>query len=177
MLNGISFDDLDDGSNLGDRCQSLTHGLKPVVKAFGDAGDELAFILDEIRKLKDAGVALSNICLVARTKKLVDDYIAPITRAGPRAYEIKRSKTKDRSLDGVRVATIHRVKGLEFQYVFIAAVNNRVIPLPSAINRTDAISEMETLTSEKCLLYIALTRAQKGAYITSYGRESEFLPD
>lgn len=176
LLNGISFDDLDDGYDLGDRCQSLTHGLKPVVKAFGDAGEELAFILEEIKKLKDAGVALSNICLVARTKKLVDDYIAQITRAGLRAYEIKRSKTEDRSLDGVRVATMHRVKGLEFQYVFIAAVNNRVIPLPSAINRTDAISEAETLTAEKCLLYVALTRAQKGAYITSYGRKSEFLP-
>ena len=107
---------------------------------------------------------LSNICIVARTKKLVDDYIAQITRAGLRAYEIKRSKTEDRSRDGVRVATMHRVKGLEFQYVFIAAVNNRVIPLPSAINRTDTVSEMETLTSEKCLLYVALTRAQKGAY-------------
>ena len=131
--------------------------------------------MEEIRKLKDAGVILSNICIVARTKKLVDDYIAQITRAGLRAYEIKRSKTEDRSRDGVRVATMHRVKGLEFQYVFIAAVNNRVIPLPSAINRTDTVSEMETLTSEKCLLYVALTRAQKGAYITSYGRKSEFL--
>ena len=175
LLNGISFDDLDDGADFGDRCQSLTHGLKPVVKSFGDAGEELAFILEEIRKLKDAGVILSNICIVARTKKLVDDYIAQITRAGLRAYEIKRSKTEDRSRDGVRVATMHRVKGLEFQYVFIAAVNNRVIPLPSAINRTDTVSEMETLTSEKCLLYVALTRAQKGAYITSYGRKSEFL--
>jgi superfamily I DNA/RNA helicase len=175
LLNGISFDDLDEDIDLGDRCQSLTHGLKPVVKAFGDAGEELAFILDEIKKLKEAGVALSNICLVARTKKLVDDYIAQITRAGLRAYEIKRSKTEDRSLDGVRVATMHRVKGLEFQYMFIAAVNNRVIPLSSAINRTDIITEKETLTSEKCLLYVALTRAQKGAYITSYGKVSSFI--
>ena len=70
---------------------------------------------------------------------------------------------------------MHRVKGLEFQYVFVAAVNSRVIPLPSAINKTDAVSEAETMASEKCLLYVALTRAQKGAYITSYGKKSEFL--
>ena len=80
---------------------SLAHGLKPVVKSFSDAEEELAFILEEIRKLKDARVILSNIC-VTRTKKLVDDYIAQITRAGLRAYEIKRSKTEDRSRDGVR---------------------------------------------------------------------------
>ena len=70
---------------------------------------------------------------------------------------------------------MHRVKGLEFQYVFIAAVNSRVIPLPSEINKTDALSEAETMASEKCLLYVALTRTQKGAYITSYGKKSEFL--
>ena len=50
-----------------------------------------------------------------------------------------------------------------------------IIPLPSAINKTDAVSEAESITSEKCLLYVAMTRAQKGVYITSYGRKSEFL--
>lgn len=59
--------------------------------------------------------------------------------------------------------------------VFIAAVNNRIIPMPSAINKTDVVSEAESITSEKCLLYVAMTRAQKGVYITSYGRPSEFL--
>lgn len=176
LLNGISFDDLDEGTDLGDRCQSLTHGVTPLMKEFRNAEEELSFVINEIKQLQEAGVPLSNICLVARTKKLVNDYIAQITRAGLRVYEIKRSKTDERSLDGIRMATMHRVKGLEFQYVFIVAVNNRVIPLPSAINRTDAISEKESMTSEKCLLYVALTRAQKGAYITSYGKKSAFLP-
>lgn len=175
LLNGISFDDLDDGMDLGDRCQSLTHGEKPEIREFKDANAELAFIIEEIGKLQKSGIALSNICVVARTKKLVDDYIAQFTRAGIRSYAIKRNKTDDRNYDGLRVATIHRVKGLEFQYVFIAAVNSRVIPLYSAINKNDAISEAETIASEKCLLHVALTRAQRGAYITSYGKKSEFL--
>ena len=175
LLNGISFDDLDDGVDLGDRCQSLTHGEKPEIREFKDANAELAFLTEEIGKLQKNGIALSDICVVARTKKLVDDYIAQFTRAGIRSYAIKRNKTDDRNYDGLRVATMHRVKGLEFQYVFVAAVNSRVIPLPSAINKTDAVSEAETTASEKCLLYVALTRAQKGAYITSYGKKSEFL--
>ena len=175
LLNGISFDDLDDGTDLGDRCQSLTHGEKPEIREFKDANAELSFLTEEIGKLQKNRVALSDICVVARTKKLVDDYIAQFTKAGIRSYAIKRNKTDDRNYDGLRVATMHRVKGLEFQYVFVAAVNCRVIPLPSAINKTDAVSEAETMTSEKCLLYVALTRAQKGAYITSYGKQSEFL--
>lgn len=135
----------------------------------------LAKLLADRSDTKENGVSLTDICVVARTKKLVDDYIALFTRAGIRSYAIKRNKVDDRSFDGLRVATMHRVKGLEFKYVFIAAVNNRIIPLPFAINKTDAVSEVESITSEKCLLYVAMTRAQKGVYITSYGRPSEFL--
>ena len=142
---------------------------------FENANDEFDFLLREVKKLKENGVSLTDICVVARTKKLVDDYIALFTRAGIRSYAIKRNKVDDRSFDGLRVATMHRVKGLEFKYVFIAAVNNRIIPMPSAINKTDVVSEAESITSEKCLLYVAMTRAQKGVYITSYGRPSEFL--
>lgn len=175
LLNGISFDDLDEDFDLGDKCLSLTHGEKPIIEHFNNANDEFDFLLGEVNKLKENGVALTDICVVARTKKLVDDYIALFTRAGIRSYAIKRNKADDRSFDGLRVATMHRVKGLEFMYVFIAAANNRIIPLPSAINKTDAISETESITSEKCLLYVAMTRAQKGVFITSYGRKSEFL--
>lgn len=175
LLKGISFDDLDEELDLGDKCQSLTHGEKPIIENFNNANDEFDFLLDEIKKLKDSGVTLTDICVVARTRKLVDDYLALFTRAGIRSYAIKRNKVDDRSFDGLRVATMHRVKGLEFKYVFIAAVNNRIIPLLSAINKTDSISEAESFTSEKCLLYVAMTRAQKGVFITSYGRKSEFL--
>jgi len=171
----ILKDDLDKGTDLGDRYQSLMHGEKPIIQGFKDASDELAYITKEIKKLVNNGISLKDICVVARTRKLVDDYIAQFTKAGLRAYAIKRNKTDDRNYDGLRVATMHRVKGLEFQYVFVAAVNNRVVPLPSAFNKTDAISEAETIASEKCLLYVALTRAQKGAYITCYGKKSEFL--
>jgi superfamily I DNA/RNA helicase len=175
LLNGISFDDLDDSFDVGDRCQSLTHGQAPVTLDFKDAAAEFEYIVAEVKNLAQNGVALNDICVVARTRNLVDDYIAQFTRAGIRAYAIKRNKTDNRFFEGVRVATMHRVKGLEFEYVFVAAVNSRIVPLATAINRTDAITEQESITAEKCLLYVALTRARKGAYITSYGRRSEFL--
>jgi len=175
LLNGISFDDLDEDVDLGDKCQSLTHGEKPEVQNFSDAGAEFQYVVNEIEMLKESGISLNDICIVARTKKLVDDYIAQFTKVGIRSYAIKRNKTDNRNYDGIRVATMHRVKGLEFKYVFVVAVNNRIVPLASAMNHTDRISETESLTSEKCLLYVAMTRAQKGVYITSYGRQSEFL--
>lgn len=175
LLNGISFDDLDDSFDTGDRCQSLTHGSVPEIIAAANANEEFDEILARVKGLIDGGVAAKNICIVARTHKLLDDYIVHFTSSGIRCYEIKGNKADDRGLDGIRVATMHRVKGLEFQYVFVVAANNRIIPLASAIDHTDAVSEQETMTAEKCLLYVALTRAQKGAYISGYGKMSEFL--
>lgn len=175
LLNGISFDDLDEDFDLGDKCQSLTHGKKPTIKNFKTASEEFDFIFSEIKKLNKNGVSLRDICIVARTKQLVNDYINLFNDAGIRSYAIKRNKVDDRSFDGLRVATMHRVKGLEFKYVFIVAVNNRIIPLSAAIDKTDAVSEAESITSEKCLLYVAMTRAQKGVYLTSYGKQSELI--
>ena len=175
LLNGISFDDLDDDFDTGDRCQSLTHGEAPQVLLFKDANEEFDAVLKKLRELIENGVDAKNICVVARTHRLLDDYIAQFTANGLRCYEIKGNKADDRGLDGIRVATMHRVKGLEFQYVFVVAANKRIIPLASAIDHTDAVSEHETTTAEKCLLYVALTRAQKGAYVTGYGKLSEFL--
>ena len=175
LLNGISFDDLDDSFDTGDRCQSLTHGSVPEIIATANANEEFEAILAKIKGLIDGGVSAKNICVVARTHKLLDDYIAHFTSSGIRCYEIKGNKADDRGLDGIRVATMHRVKGLEFQYVFVVAAINRIIPLASAIDPTDSVSEQETMTAEKCLLYVALTRAQKGAYISGYGKMSEFL--
>ena len=175
LLDGISFDDLDDSTDDGDQCQSLTHGAKPTISLFKDASEELIFLNNEIKKLQDSGVSLKDICVIARTNTLVDSYQANLTGLGYRVYEIKRHKIDDRSQDGLRVATMHRVKGLEFQYVFVVAVNDRIVPLRSAIRHTDKVAEQESITSEKCLLYVALTRAQKGAYIYSYGKKSDFL--
>ena len=175
LLNGISFDDLDDDFDIGDHCQSLTHGKAPQVNRFTNANEEFDYVLKEIRGLIDSGVSAKNICVVARTHKLLDDYISQFTSSGIRCYEIKGNKADDRGLEGIRVASMHRVKGLEFQYVFIVAANKRIIPLESAINSSDSVSTMESITAEKCLLYVALTRAQKCAYISGYGQMSEFL--
>ncbi len=176
LLNGISFDDLDDSFDTGDRCRSLTHGKPPEVRRYANANEELNAVITEIRRLVESGVSAKDICVVARTHRLLDDYMSEFAANGLHCFEIKRNKADDRKLDGIRVATMHRVKGLEFQYVFIVAANNRIIPLASMVeSSTDAVSEQETITAEKCLLYVALTRAQKGAYVSGYGQMSPFL--
>ncbi|WP_419885748.1 UvrD-helicase domain-containing protein [Paenibacillus sp. B-A-8] len=175
LLKGILIDDLDEGYDDGRVCQSLTHGNRPRIEVFRSASEEIEFIFTQLKQLKEQGVDLKNICIVARTHRLLNDYIDQLKKEGIKTYEIKRNRIEDRTIDGVRVATMHRVKGLGFQHVFVVAVNKRIIPLASAINYDDPLITAEALASEKCLLYVALTRAQKSAYITSYGSPSELL--
>jgi superfamily I DNA/RNA helicase len=175
ILKDMPLDDLDDGLDADPRCSSLTHGDYPRVATFKTAGEEYAYIVDEIKTLAASGVNLKDICLVARTNSLRDDYKKELQGAGIKFQEIKRGKPDDRSREGVRIATMHRVKGLEFLYVFVAAANNRVIPHHSATSLSDNVARAEAMAAEKCLLYVALTRARKAAYITSYGAKSEFL--
>lgn len=175
VLQNISFDDLDEATDVGDRCQSLTHGKMPQVQEFKTSEAEIEFIVKEIKRLAINGVTLSDICVVTRTNRLLDIYEQLITENGITCRKISRKESDDRSRGGVRLATMHRVKGLEFQYVFVVAANDKIIPLQSAIQFSDSAAQEESITSEKCLLYVAMTRAQKAVYITGYGKLSPFL--
>lgn len=176
LLNGIPFDDLNGNVLPEDPCQSLTHGDAPVVRNFRGAGEELDFIDSEVKRLQSQGVGLKDICVVVRTRNLLDDYRLQLEGRGYRVFELRRSKTDDRSQEGLRIATMHRVKGLEFKYVIIAAVNDGVVPLDKVMRSTsDDLDREEKEKAERCLLYVSITRAQKGAYVLSYGRPSPYL--
>lgn len=175
LLNGISFDDLDEEYDNGDNCRSLTHGNAPIVNRFNTLEDELEFIINEIKRLEKEGIPQKDICLVARTHKLVDTYKNGLKDNGFGIFEVKANKVDDRSFDGIRVATMHRVKGLEFSYVFAAGVNNKALPNGVRSDFSDDVSLEEFETEEKCLLYVALTRARAGAYVTCYGTMSNLI--
>ncbi len=62
--------------------------------------------------------------------------------------------------DFVTVATIHSVKGLEFDSVFIVGVDETILPISRAC---DSVEEME---EERRLLYVAITRAKNQLFVT-----------
>jgi len=113
---------------------------------------------------------------VARTNELLDQYEAAIKAGGIPAYRIRRSIAEDRRTPGLRLATLHRVKGLEFEHVIVAGVNDGVIPLKvPGSTETEAFEAAETETRERALLYVAVTRAKRSVIITSHGKKSSFL--
>jgi superfamily I DNA/RNA helicase len=176
LLEGREFDDLDGAADTQKGYVSLTHGRPPTVHVFKTFAEEMAFIKKQLEELQHEGAALESICLVARTKHVLDGYASQLQNAGVTIYEIKRATAEQRDKPGVRVATIHRVKGLEFEHVIVAAANKGIIPLEAAVGDTeDAAATRNAETSERSLLYVALTRARRSATVTGYGMISPFI--
>lgn len=62
--------------------------------------------------------------------------------------------------DRVSLMTIHLAKGLEFPYVFIVGMEEDLFPSALSVNTRTELEE------ERRLFYVALTRAEKQAYLT-----------
>lgn len=86
-------------------------------------------------------------------------------------------RTKDDpSIPGIRVATMHRVKGVEYTCMYVAYVNNEYLPLKYEIKHAEGdASKLEIKKQEANLLSVAMTRAKKKVMITYTGKPSPFL--
>jgi DNA helicase-2/ATP-dependent DNA helicase PcrA len=62
--------------------------------------------------------------------------------------------------DKVALMTIHLAKGLEFEYVYIVGLEENLFPSAMSMNTRSELEE------ERRLFYVALTRAEKQAYLT-----------
>ena len=72
--------------------------------------------------------------------------------------------------DRVRMMTVHTAKGLEFPYVFLCGMNEGIFP--SRKTRT-----LEGMEEERRLAFVAITRAQKGLYMSeAQGRNFDGSP-
>jgi len=67
---------------------------------------------------------------------------------------------KNKNIDSVSLMTIHLAKGLEFQYVYIVGLEENLFPSAMSMNTRSELEE------ERRLFYVALTRAEKQAYLS-----------
>ncbi|RPD98813.1 ATP-dependent DNA helicase [Aureibaculum marinum] len=67
---------------------------------------------------------------------------------------------KDKNEDSVSLMTIHLAKGLEFEYVYIVGLEENLFPSAMSMNTRSELEE------ERRLFYVALTRAEKQAYLS-----------
>jgi superfamily I DNA/RNA helicase len=77
----------------------------------------------------------------------------------------------------VQAGTMHAMKGLEFQAVAVIGVEQGLVPEPAAVtpHSEDAVAHAQDLQRERCVLFVACTRARDHLYISAAGEPSMFL--
>ncbi|MCM8885068.1 MAG: AAA family ATPase [Candidatus Thiodiazotropha sp.] len=173
LLDGRDIDDLDGGVDNNRLYKSLTHGQSPIIENYESAEAQAQFI----HALLEKGDFLpAATCVVARTNKEVQVVKELLEGFGVKSSVIKHDMPEDENGDVLKLATMHRVKGLEFDQVILASVNEGLVPLQQVLmNKGDDISKTTAETEERSLIHVAITRARKRAFVLSYGAPSVWL--
>ena len=157
LLAGLSFDDLDAGRDDSSQVRSLTHGEPPIIKRCSSMAAAVEAISAHIQNLLGADQAQpESICIVSRSRRELDEIQKQIRPVCPAVHRIETGKADNASMPGVRMATIHRVKGLEFDHMIIAG----------SLDYLDSPADTgERTMRNKTMLYVAATRARKSLLV------------
>ena len=174
LLDRRSIDDLDGGTDDNRGVHSAAHGPEPRTMHFRTRSEQAAWIVRYLTDLSNQDESLRGICIVTRTR-YERDAVGEELMEADLPLELLEADVPDDSSGGVRLATMHRVKGLEFDRVVIASVNENLVPLAAAIHEDDDPERAAAETAERALLYVAATRAKKDVTVLSFGTPSPFL--
>lgn len=172
LLDGVPNDDLNGSTDQERGYRSLRQGGAPIVKHFSTQKAEIQFLVEQMMELVTGDATYEDICLVARKRQLLKDYGQALQAAGIECFVLHRDTAEYEGV-GIRLATMHRVKGLEFPHVFVVAVNEGIVPVTGYVDGSDLDKDGEIL--ERCLLHVATTRARDSLTVSSSGQPSRFL--
>lgn len=176
LLGDASFDDLDDGLVRRDRASyhSFLHGPPPTMVGAHSKHDELHALTTQVAEWVSGGVPTDEIAVAARSHAA----LVPVDRALRDAgLGITSLGNELPTGDGVRLGTMHRLKGLEFRCVALIDLDDDSLPLRWALTdrRGDEVQHGADLRRERCTAYVAATRARDDLWVGWSGRPSRFL--
>jgi len=168
--------------------------LKALRRDAGDAGaaDAIRVLRTEVdfREALAAHRSEPGVAECLRAYEVLEDF-ARASRCRLADLELRlasvdptRGEPKERC---VRVTTIHRVKGLEWDFVFIPECDEGYMPLPGdeesgCFDKTAAdktLGRSPSVESERRLFYVGITRARTACFVSCGNEEerSRFLRD
>jgi superfamily I DNA/RNA helicase len=172
VLRGEPIDDLDGEAEEIVGYRSAFDGPPPTIERFvtpAEEGDRVAAV---VQQWLGAGASPSSVGIAARTHAALKPIQNALDRAGIAWTDIGEDG------GGVRTATMHSAKGLEFQRLAVVALNADTLPLPIAVTPAaiDPVQHALDMLRERCLLYVACTRARDELLLTGSGAASSLLP-
>ncbi|MBZ0097219.1 MAG: AAA family ATPase [Sulfuricella sp.] len=160
-LANCAIDDLDGQPDTLIGYRSLTHGPKPEEVTNNSREAERKMVLDALDRLSAEGFPQRSVCIVVRTNAEATEYSNWLSAEGRTVLKLDKNTGDDQDSPGIRVSTMHRVKGLEFDAVIIAGYRDPEYYAKEYAEDNDAGVLVDALTNERCLLHVAATRAKK----------------
>ncbi|HET9082016.1 MAG TPA: UvrD-helicase domain-containing protein, partial [Trebonia sp.] len=154
--------------------RSPMHGPRPRLLMAATRPEEFSRLAGQIRSWLAAGIEPQAIGVTARSASLVREAREMLKASG--IMTIPLSGRGD--AQAVRAGSMHAMKGLEFQAVAVTGVEQGVVPEPATITpeSEDPVAHAQDLQRERCLLFVACTRARDHLYVSGTGERSTFLP-
>ena len=166
-------------SQLKPLIEALERSGMPYVKLSDDLLCDRKPVINLLKKLNDFEPLVSQIeTLENEFKCEIEDYILKYLKDVAGGCEnkkdfihqislVKESDTLDLRADRISLMTLHASKGLEFNCVFVAGLENGIIPL----YRAETPEEIE---EERRLLYVGMTRAKERLFLSRAVKRNVF---
>ncbi|MFZ3493976.1 UvrD-helicase domain-containing protein [Streptomyces sp. 5.8] len=156
--------------------RSLLHGRHPQVQVYRTQREEIDALVERIQALLAGGLAAHEIGVCARFNLSLDAAEDRLKASGIPVLRVKGQFAP--GAQGVRLASMHAMKGLEFRAVSVLGVSEGTVPFVREVTprEADPLQHDADLLRERCLLFVACTRARESLSVTSSGTPSPFLP-
>ncbi|QDI71349.1 DNA helicase UvrD [Streptomyces calvus] len=177
ILSPVTVEDLaGDGSDSLTGYRSLLHGRRPHVDGYGTEQAEVAAVVKRVEGWISQGIRPSEIGVCTRFNVLLDKVYDKLSAAGVPVARVR--DTPGPQVEGVRLSTMHAMKGLEFRCVAVLGVTAGAMPFSREVTpaSVDALQHESDLLRERCLLFVACTRAREALAVSWSGEPSPFVP-
>lgn len=176
VLAGTAVEELGgDGSDTLTGYRSLLHGTRPEVVGYANEQEEITALVRRVAGWLDQGVRPDEIAVCTRFNLLQDKVREQLTAEGIPAVKVRDRPGAD--VVAVRLASMHAMKGLEFRCVAVLGVTAGAVPFAKEVTpaEVDSLQHESDLLQQRCLLFVACTRARERLAVSYSGTPSPFL--
>ena len=177
ILEGVSVDDLDEGTDNLRGYVSIFHGPTPELVHCRSEAEELKGLAAWIKAQPANKINISDIGVLCSKRDDAERVRDALSTAGLETVVLQAGHADDRSLSGVRITTMHRAKGLEFSAVAIPFLSEGGFPPVGALKAAvDAADKADIIDQHRSLLHVAATRAKRSLRVSWSGKPTTLIP-